>query len=363
MGTGENAYKLTQLKCKCMLSFSKKNFTMNFTIMKKIFVKIMLIVCLIFLIICFLLIPDVSISNLSSSTQVTDDDRYLDIYKNGFGDLNMIDFARFFSKLFLMIETKKIDYSLIDSLLSKNLTGKAPKKIHILATWSSGSTFLTKLLTHYPGVFLTFEPLVMTNPRTSLDEKHEDEARQLIKDLFSCNYDVRSKGREFLNFIEDKKNGFGWIVLHNMRTRIFCEAAVDGTNELCFDPNFVQTLCHVHPVQLIKTVRMRTRQIVPLLSSDPDIKFIVLLRDPRAIRSSRNRLPWCTFEACSHPKLLCDHYLEDIQHAKKLEEEYPKNILIVKYEELVSFPEKSIPMIFKVRKCLLNILKKVFQVS
>ena len=89
-----------------------------------------------------------------------------------------------------------------------------------------------------------------------------------------------------------------------MRTRIFCEAAVDGTNELCFDPNFVQTLCHVHPVQLIKTVRMRTRQIVPLLSSDPDIKFIVLLRDPRAIRSSRNRLPWCTFEACSHPKVV-----------------------------------------------------------
>ena len=89
---------------------SKKIFTMNFTIMKKLFAKILLIVCLIFLIICFLLIPDVSISNLSSSTQVTDDDRYLDIYKNGFGDLNMIDFARFFSKLFLMIETKKIDY-------------------------------------------------------------------------------------------------------------------------------------------------------------------------------------------------------------------------------------------------------------
>ena len=198
------------------------------------------------------------------------------------------------------------------------------------ATWSSGSTFLTKLLTHYPGVFLTFEPLVLTNPRTSLDEKHEDEARQLIKDLFSCNYDVKSKGRKFLNFIEDKskwsyfhfyllrffltENGFGWIVLHNMRTRIFCEAAVDGTNELCFDPNFVQSLCHVHPVQLIKTVRMRTRQIVPLLSSDPDIKFIVLLRDPRAIRSSRNRLPWCTFEACSHPKVVIFFYIRHYVH-------------------------------------------------
>ena len=29
-----------------------------------------------------------------------------------------------------------------------------PLQVHLLATWSSGSTFLTKLLSHYPGVFL-----------------------------------------------------------------------------------------------------------------------------------------------------------------------------------------------------------------
>ena len=35
-----------------------------------------------------------------------------------------------------------------------------PVHILLLGTWSSGSTFLTKLITHYPGVFLTFEPMV-----------------------------------------------------------------------------------------------------------------------------------------------------------------------------------------------------------
>jgi hypothetical protein len=34
------------------------------------------------------------------------------------------------------------------------------RHVVLLGTWSSGSTFLTKLITHYPGVFLTFEPMV-----------------------------------------------------------------------------------------------------------------------------------------------------------------------------------------------------------
>ena len=74
------------------------------------------------------------------------------------------------------------------------------------ATWSSGSTFLTKLLTHYPGVFLSFEPLVMTNAQSSLDDQRGEEARHLVRDLFNCNYDEKSKGRQFLDFIGNKSN-------------------------------------------------------------------------------------------------------------------------------------------------------------
>ena len=158
----------------------------------------------------------------------------------------------------------------------------------------------------------------MTNAQSSLDDQRGEEARHLVRDLFNCNYDEKSKGRQFLDFTGNKsiffnhtftfssffaENGYDWIVLHNMRLRLFCEAAVDGGNRLCFDPNFVKTLCHLHPIQLIKTVRMRTKQLSPLLVTDPGIKIIVLLRDPRAVRSSRNKLPWCNFAACNHPKV------------------------------------------------------------
>ena len=35
----------------------------------------------------------------------------------------------------------------------------------LLSSWSSGSTFLSKLLSHYPGVFLSFEPLVLVSSK------------------------------------------------------------------------------------------------------------------------------------------------------------------------------------------------------
>ena len=41
--------------------------------------------------------------------------------------------------------------------------------------------------------------------------------------------------------------------------------AEDGSNKPCYDPEYVQDICHLHPINLVKTVRMRTRQVAPLL--------------------------------------------------------------------------------------------------
>ena len=42
--------------------------------------------------------------------------------------------------------------------------------------------------------------------------------------------------------------------------------------------------------------------------------------------------------------------MEDLNEARKLEKEKPNNTLIVKYEELVTYPEKSIPIILEVKQ-------------
>ena len=73
-----------------------------------------------------------------------------------------------------------------------------------LATWSSGSTFLTKLFAHYPGVFDTFEPLVaFGGPNAdALADKNEQEAREMIKDILNCNYGEQSGGKRYLDHIK-----------------------------------------------------------------------------------------------------------------------------------------------------------------
>ena len=76
----------------------------------------------------------------------------------------------------------------------------------------------------------------------------------------------------------------------------------------------------------------------------------MLIRDPRAVRSSRNGIGWCNFEACNSLEVLCQHYEDDLNVAIELSKSNPKNILIVKYEELVLKPYDVIPIILKVRR-------------
>ena len=78
------------------------------------------------------------------------------------------------------------------------------------------------------------------------------------------------------------------------------------------------------------------------------MKLIVLMRDPRAVRSSRNKIGWCNFEACNSAEALCNHYEMDLGDAVSLSSSHPDNVLIVKYEELVTRPLDVIPIILKV---------------
>ena len=56
---------------------------------------------------------------------------------------------------------------------------------------------------------------------------------------------------------------------HNPRLRSVCEGmAEDGTDSLCYDPQFVQSICDLQPINLVKTVRMRVSQAAPLLNYD-----------------------------------------------------------------------------------------------
>ena len=158
-----------------------------------------------------------------------------------------------------------------------------PLHLLLLATWSSGSTFLTKLITHYPGTFLTFEPMVYIKGYGAVETSRAVDAVSLLRSVFTCNYTTGSPANAMLSFLS--KSGYKKWPLHNIRLRNVCEGVADK-EDLCLSPDFLAKACQLYPIHLVKTVRMRVVQAEPLLQKPEglNLKILVLFRDPRAVR-------------------------------------------------------------------------------
>jgi len=226
---------------------------------------------------------------------------------------------------------------------SSNLT--KPLHILLLSTWSSGSTFLTKLLTHYPTTFLTFEPMVRIKGYGAVENHTADTARRLLKDVFTCNYKPGSWGEKLLRYI--KNSGYKVWALHNIRLRNVCEGLLNS-NDYCYDPAYVSRICNIHPTQLVKTVRLRVEHVKQLLEEKAlNLKIIALFRDPRAVISSRRGRSWCNFPSCNNVSTVCGDHDQDLGAARELVHHHPGRVIIAKYEELATQPKQAIPVVLK----------------
>ena len=183
------------------------------------------------------------------------------------------------------VNLKEEVVSLMGGTLQQSSQPAHGKPLHLLllATWSSGSTFLTKLITHYPGTFLTFEPMVYIKGYGAVESSRALDAVSLLRSVFSCNYTEGSPANAMLSFLS--KSGYKKWPLHNIRLRNVCEGVAEKDN-LCLSPDFLAKACQLYPTHLVKTVRMRVVQAEPLLQKPQDLnlKILVLFRDPRAVR-------------------------------------------------------------------------------
>ena len=64
-------------------------------------------------------------------------------------------------------------------------------------------------------------------------------------------------------------------------------------------------------------------------------------------RSSRNSRGWCSFPACSSLARLCSDQDSDLQLATTLARVYPHNVMVAKFEHLVTRPKLTIEAILK----------------
>jgi hypothetical protein len=92
----------------------------------------------------------------------------------------------------------------------------------------------------------------------------------------------------------------------------------------CFLPLFFKTVCPLFPVRIIKTVRMRVMETEAFLKDVrmPNVKVVVLMRDPRGVMNSRATMDWCANDMCANPEVVCKHMEQDIAAAYALRKRY-----------------------------------------
>lgn len=205
------------------------------------------------------------------------------------------------------------------------------KNILILTTWRSGSTFLGDLLNHYTGTFYYFEPLhfISNSPQEVKITKE-----QLLDSLYKCKFDKNNFG--YLEHVAHWANTF-LFKNHNFRLWSSCQKILP-LNSMCFLPEFLSFSCKLHPIKLIKTVRMRMKHVEQLLAdSFLNLRVILLVRDPRAVFNSRGSAlvsNWCTEADCASPVNECRDLLEDVKMGQDLNSRFPGKITLLRFEDL-----------------------------
>ena len=115
-------------------------------------------------------------------------------------------------------------------------------------------------------------------------------------------------------------------------------------------PEFARQACSLFPIRLIKTVRLRVSMVERLLKQNefgPNLKVIVLVRDPRGVMNSRSAMDWCQAPRCADPETACTDLNDDFESAKDLSVRYPGQFHIVRYEDLSFDPFRTADSLFE----------------
>lgn len=222
--------------------------------------------------------------------------------------------------------------------ISDKLPVEYAHNILIATSWRSGSSFLGDLLNHYPGTFYAFEPIhFLSNKKRkeNWSQSNPLHALKLLRDIYRCDFSNNVTGG-YLKHAAKQENQF--LLKHNSRVWKSCQTLLPS-NVACFMPELMNKVCPVFPVRLIKTVRLRIPHLDDLLQ-DPDLslKVIVLVRDPRGVMRSRNSMSWCDQPTCNDVSSVCRDLNEDVNQAYKLAKLFPGRVLLLRYEDLSTYP-------------------------
>ncbi|WAR31660.1 CHST1-like protein [Mya arenaria] len=221
--------------------------------------------------------------------------------------------------------------------------------IMLVAYMRTGSTFLGDVLGRRQDVFYWYEPLIKGRSENYLrgadmlcnyfrpnceiisihDMRSGVNALDLLTDIFDCN--IRGN--------IDEISGLPYIWKTpppSWRDFVNCTHRYTRKDPRC--AGILQKSCTNSNHRMVKVLRMDLETLGGLLHTNPQLKIVLLLRDPRGSMNSRLSTTWYKgyINTDAHvnddAKVLCSRLLNDINTGKRLQLLHPDRMIIIQYE-------------------------------
>ncbi|XP_064613357.1 carbohydrate sulfotransferase 1-like [Liolophura sinensis] len=214
-------------------------------------------------------------------------------------------------------------------------------QVVILSYMRSGTSFLGKIFDVNTDALYVFEPLwkvcehivpsfaklrflngSVVDPGTSC----EDIGQSIIRSFLTCN---------LLNIDQSTLTQF-WMA-HGRKTIKLLNCIERSSITTCVY-RFIE-VCRQSNVRILKTIRARLERTLSTLEMLPHVKVIHLVRDPRAIISSRRLMgEYYHRNLLATGSGICGDMRRDIHTFKNLPQEFQGRILQIRYEDLSADP-------------------------
>nr|XP_046918080.1 carbohydrate sulfotransferase 1-like [Dermatophagoides farinae] len=227
----------------------------------------------------------------------------------------------------------------------KIFNGNDQARVLIVAYFRSGSSFIGDLLQQNWKSFYTFEPLNYMTRQTRIDHQNLTEAINLISGVYNCDFSNNTIPQYYNQWIRNHTFLIRW-------NRFFWNICKFRTMAICYDNEFMSDVCIRSRYNIIKTVRLRIRDIEPLIrkmGTANNLKIIYLVRDPRGIYNSRKSMEWCNTDQCTNLTNICNDMRQDLNDFDRLKKSsnIGNNLLLVRYEDITSNPHNETRKLFE----------------